>query len=119
MKKLILLLSLAIGAQSLAAEFLVKYRNQQGAMAVLSPRLASGFQMQVLDTHPTGNLILVNIPESKKARAIVELLTNPGIQYVVPNFKLHSFSTVPMEPTALKEQWAMSKVQAEKAWQRA
>lgn len=123
MNKLSLLLSLAIVAmfstQASAAEFLVKYRNQQGAMAVLSPRIASTFQMQVLDTHPTGNLILVDIPESKKVRAIVELLTNPGIQYVVPNFKLHSFSSVPVEPSALKEQWAITKVQAEKAWQRA
>ncbi len=119
MNKLLLLLSLAIGVQAFAAEFLVKYRNQQGAMAVLSPRTASGMQMQVLDTHPTGNLILVNIPESKKAKAIVELLSHPGIQYVVPNFKLHSFASVPFEGTALREQWAISKVQAEKAWQRA
>lgn len=119
MNKLLLMLSIAIGSQAFAAEFLVKYRNQQGAMAVLSPRTSSTMSMQVLDTHATGNLILVNIPEAKKARAIVELLTNPGIQYVVPNFKLHSFASVPVEANALKEQWAMSKVQAEKAWERA
>ncbi len=119
MNKLLLLLSIAIGSQAFAAEFLVKYRNQQGAMAILSPRTSSTMQMQVLDTHATGNLILVNIPDKKKADVIVELLGHPGIEYVVPNFKLHSFSTVPVEPNALKEQWAMSKVQAEKAWQRA
>jgi thermitase len=123
MNKLLLLLSLAISAgfssAAFSAEYLVKYRNQQGALAVLSPRLASGLQMQVLDTHPTGNLILVNLPESMKARGVVELLANPDIQYVVPNFKLHSFSNVPVDGTALKEQWAIAKVQAEKAWTRA
>ena len=130
MNKVRLLLSLAIAAGfssgAFAAEFLVKYRNQQGMMAVLAPRLSSGPQMKVLDEHPQGNLILVNIPDSKKVSTIVELLSNPGIQYVVPNFKLHSYSVIPQTNlasspsiTALKEQWAITKVQAEKAWQRA
>ena len=127
MKKIVLLLSLTLGVQAFAAQYLVKYRNQQGALAVLSPKIQSGLQMRVMDTHPTGNLILVDIPESKKVRGVVELLSNPNIQYVVPNFKLHSFSSIPMNyysssdvtASALKEQWAITKVQAEKAWQRA
>jgi thermitase len=127
MKKLALLLSLALSFQAFASQYLVKYRNQQGALAVLSPKIQSGLQMQVLDTHPEGNLILVNIPDSKKVHSIVELLSNPDIQYVVPNFKLYSLSSLsakqlasmPVQATALQDQWAITKVQAAKAWQRA
>lgn len=94
-----------------AAEYLVKYRSQYGIMS-FSDRL------QVADIHPAGNLMKVNIAEPKTIEAMIELFSNPNVEYVVPNAKLYAF-TAPVDVAGLKDQWAIAKVQAEKAWQRA
>lgn len=119
MKKMILLLSIAIGIQAYAAEYLVKYRNQEGEMSVQSMSQARTPILKVMEKHSPGSLLLVNVAEKNKVRAVAELLSNPDVEYVVPNFKLHSFSAVPVDASALKDQWAMAKVQADKAWNRA
>lgn len=119
MKTMVILLSFAIGIQAYAAEFLVKYRNHTGEMSVYSLSQSRNPVLRVMEKHSPGKLLLVNVSETTKGRAIAELLSNPDVEYVVPNFKLHSFSQVPAETSALKEQWAMAKVQAEKAWDRA
>lgn len=119
MTKFMFGLLLAIGTQANAAEYLVKYRNQDGVRAVQNYAQSKSFGMQIVEMHEAGNLILVDVNEAQKARALVELMTEPNVEYVVPNFKLHSFSEVPVDTQALKEQWAVSKIQIEKAWQRA
>jgi len=110
-----LLLLLAAGVvgttvPSFAAEYLVKYRNQ-AALQMFS----AGRQVQVLDVHDKGQLMKVEIADNKKVPAMVQLFSDPNIEYVVPNAKLHAFSA-PVDMTALKDQWAIAKVQAEKAW---
>lgn len=110
---------MVLGLQVHAEEYLVKYRNQAGVSAVKTLSNSRTPLLQVMDNHEPGKLILINVTQKSKVRAITELLSNPNVEYVVPNFKLRTFSNVPVEAKALKEQWAMAKVQAEKAWERA
>lgn len=96
-----------------AAEFLVKYRSAYGLMNFNDTK-----NYQVMDYHTTGQLMKVHIPERLKLQAMLDLYSNPNVQYVVPNAKMKAFMA-PVDTQALKQQWAIAKVQAEKAWQRA
>lgn len=113
MKALVLVTALTMALPTFAAEYLVKYKNN---LAVQN--FASTKGMQLMNVHDAGQLMKVDIAEGSKLAAMVQLLTNPNIEYVVPNGKLYAF-TAPVDTAALKEQWAITKVQAEKAWQRA
>jgi thermitase len=119
MTKFMFGLLLAIGFGANAAEYLVKYRNQSGVQAVQSFAQSKSLGLQIMDSHDAGSLILVNIKDSMSAATLAELLAEPGVEYVVPNFKLTSFADAPVDIQALKEQWAVPKIQIEKAWQRA
>lgn len=96
-----------------AAEYLVKYRSTWG-MGTLSA--VEG--VRVMDHNTDGQLLKVSINEMQKVPSLVRLLSNPNVEYVVPNAKVRAFSA-PVDTAALKEQYALAKVQAEKAWQRA
>ncbi|MGZ3747528.1 MAG: S8 family serine peptidase, partial [Pseudobdellovibrionaceae bacterium] len=116
MKRILLVSALLVSSQVFGGEYLVKYRNTR-AFSALST-LSYDNQIQVLDNHTVGKLVKVGIKKENEAPVLASLLSNADVEYVVPNFKLHTFSA-PMEPSALKAQWAISKVQVEKAWQRA
>ncbi|MFN7825424.1 MAG: S8 family serine peptidase [Pseudobdellovibrionaceae bacterium] len=102
---------LLMSAQSFAAEYLVKYRSPFGIMSFSN-------KIQVMDQHAAGQLVKVRIPDGMKVQAMVDLFSNPNVEYVVPNVKLKAF-TAPVDMNALKEQWAIKKVQAEAAWAKA
>lgn len=110
-----LLLGLAlIGSTTAnASEYLVKYRN---SYAIRNMSINSNVRVQ--DINETAQLLKVNIKEDSKVMGLVDLVTDPNVEYVVPNAKLYAFSA-PVDTEALKEQWAISKVRAEAAWQRA
>lgn len=116
MKRILFVSALLVSSQVFAGEYLVKYRNTS-AFSALST-LSYNSQIQVLDNHTVGRLVKVNIDDENKVPTLAALLKNPAVEYVVPNFKLHAFSA-PMDTMALKAQWAIAKVQVEKAWQRA
>lgn len=101
-----------------AAEFLVKYKNQAGLNSIMETARVRMNTMQVMDRHAPGQFVKVKITKNAEARTLAELSSNPNIQWVTPNFKLEAFRA-PVNATALRSQWAMSKVQAEKAWTRA
>ncbi len=117
--------ALLLGAQnSSAGQFVVKYRHQR-ALSTLNQMetqsaAAGGADIGLffLENHAVGKVALVDIDDSKEISTLLQIFSDPSIEYVVPNFKLKTFTT-PLEPSALKEQWAIAKVQAEKAWQRA
>jgi thermitase len=112
MKKAIaLFLVLGFSLPTLAAEYLVKYRSSYALQTFSSNRL-----MQIQDLHEAGKLMKVRIAEPNKVEALTHLYSNPNVEYVVPNARMHLFST-PIDAQALKQQWAIGKVQAEKAWQ--
>ncbi|QDK38480.1 S8 family serine peptidase [Bdellovibrio sp. NC01] len=118
MKRTVLLSALLLGSQAFAGEFLVKYTNTNGFQAVQNMGTMKAVGMQVMDHNATASLIKVDIAKSKEAQTLATLLSTPGVQYVVPNFKLKAYSA-PVDTATLKSQWAIAKVQAEKAWQRA
>lgn len=116
MKRILFVSALLATSQVFAGEYLVKYRNTS-AFSTLST-LSYSNQIQVLDNHTVGRLVKVDINKENEAPILASLLKNPAVEYVVPNFKLHAV-TAPVDMMALKNQWAISKVQVEKAWQRA
>lgn len=101
-----------------AAEYLVKYKNQTGLSNIMEVARSRMNVIRVMDRHEAGSFVKVNIEKKAEAVALAELAANPNIEWVVPNFKLHAFRA-PIQSNALKPQWAMEKVQAEKAWTRA
>lgn len=116
MKRMLLLGALLISSQAYSAEYLVKYKSNK-AFSVLSTMSHNG-QLRVMDNHTIGRLVKVDINEKNEAPILASLLSNSNVEYVVPNFKLHAV-TAPVDPMALKNQWAIAKVQVEKAWTRA
>lgn len=112
-KIVVLFAALVLALPAFSAEYLVKYRSN-----MMVQTFANTKAMQLMDVHDAGHLMKVNITEQSKVSTLVQLLTNPNVEYVVPNAKMHLFSA-PVDVMALKEQWAIAKVQAEKAWQRA
>lgn len=118
MKRALFLGALLLGSQAFAGEYLVKYTNTS-ALNMLNTMSATGVAMiQMTDHNPTASLVKVDIAKNLEAQALASLLAQPGVEYVVPNFKIKAF-TAPVDAAALKDQWAIAKVQAEKAWQRA
>lgn len=113
---MLLLVSQVLSAN--AAEYLVKYKSTNALNNLTRTATMANSGMQVMDHHAPGSYIKVSIDKKVEAKTLASLLSNPGVEYVVPNFKLHSFYA-PVTATALKEQWAIAKVNAEKAWQRA
>lgn len=118
MKKSILLGALLLATQANAAEYLVKYKSTSALSMLSAMTMSKNVKMMVEDHNPTASLIKVDIDKKSEARVLAEILAQPGVEYVVPNFKLKAF-TSPVSTAALKEQWANNKVNAQKAWQRA
>lgn len=117
-KNFFVIVSLVFAAtQVFAAEYLVKYKNRAGLKQV-SQVASTNFGMKVLEQHNAGNYILVNIDESVLATTLVRVAGNQNVEWVVPNFEIKAF-TSPLDIFALKDQWSIAKVQAEKAWTRA
>jgi thermitase len=104
-----------VGQTAFAKEYIVKMRSNY---QISSFKVNS---MQILDHHADGNLLKVNIPENKTGRVLFEMASHPNVEYVVPNAKMNSYlrSSDAVGIEALRTQWAITKVQAEKAWQRA
>ena len=110
----------AFAGDQIAGEYLVKYRGQ----SFLSAASISATQhVQVLDNNPFGRLLKVRVDMANEGQSLARLLTNPNVEYVVPNARVHSYSSIPFNAGALavtlKEQWAIKKVNAEAAWTRA
>lgn len=118
MKRALFLGALLIGSQAFAGEYLVKYKSTSALNMLTTMTMSTKSVMQVTDHNPTASLVKVNIAKSQEAKSLATLLSQPGVEYVVPNFKLRAI-TEPINAAALKDQWAIAKVQAEKAWQRA
>ncbi|MFN7903943.1 MAG: S8 family serine peptidase, partial [Pseudobdellovibrionaceae bacterium] len=120
---LLLIASIVFGALNSFAtampvnDYLVKYNSSRGYQALASGQLRNS-SIRVMSHLQTAQLFKVSIDQRTKISSLAQLLAQPGIEYVVPNAKVHAF-TAPVDTAALKEQWAISKVQAEKAWARA
>ena len=120
MKKTVigLYLALFLAAQgSNAGEYLVKYKSTE-ALNNIAAMQTESFGLEMKGLHRPGKLAKVEISKSSELRTLAALRSDNNVEYVVPNFTLRAFSA-PVDTTALKEQYALSKVNAEKAWNRA
>ncbi len=117
MNKMLILGALLMASQAFAGEYLVKYRNASVLKSLSSQSLEKS-QFRITGQHEVGSYVKIDIAPANEARVLVSLITRPDIEYVVPNAKMHAF-TNPIQVTQLRDQWAITKVQAEKAWQRA
>ncbi len=100
-----------------SGEYLVKYKNEKAVNNIVSMQTESS-GIQVLGLHKPGQLLKVKLNALNKVRALAAIHADKNVDYVVPNFTLRAFST-PVDLSALREQYALAKVNAEKAWQRA
>lgn len=111
--KILLALVLLVGVKSYGAEYLVKLRTPY---AISELRLQNS-NYQVMDYHQPGLLMKVSISDTKKVSAMVNLLSDPKVEYVVPNFRLQS--PRPIKADQLREQYALARVRANEAWAKA
>ena len=114
---LVLTLAVAVTSQSQAAEYLVKYKSEKAVNSIIAMQTES-IGLEVRSMHKPGRLLKISVAEKNKVKTLASILADSNVEYVVPNFKLQAFSA-PVEASALKEQYSLAKVNAEKAWQRA
>ncbi|MGZ3691567.1 MAG: S8 family serine peptidase [Pseudobdellovibrio sp.] len=115
---LVVSLALVLAAQiSNASEYLVKYKNAT-ALNHISALETEAFGIQMKEVHQPGQLLKVEIAKKTEVKALAALMSDKNVQYVVPNFTIKSYSA-PIDTVALQQQYALVKVNAEKAWQRA
>jgi len=110
-------LALLLAAQaSSAAEFLVKYKNTNALNNIASMQESAGIEMKSI--HQPGQLLKVEIAKKNEVRALAAIMKDSNVEYVVPNFTIRAY-TAPVDAAALKEQYALAKVNAPAAWQKA
>jgi len=111
-------LALLLAAQiSNAGEFLVKYKNTNALNNMATMQTESlGVEMKSL--HQPGRLVKIAIAKKNEVKALAAILKDKNVEYVVPNFKIRAYEA-PVDPTALKDQYALAKVNAPAAWAKA
>lgn len=115
----VLSLALVLVAQSsFGAEYIVKYKNKQALNKMAAMQTEStGLQMKSL--HEAGSFVTVAIKNKKhEARTLASIQADPNVEYVVENVTIRAFEA-PVDGENLKEQYALAKVNATKAWERA
>lgn len=100
----------------LAGGYIVKFKQgTAGFQNAISSKSING--SQIVDSHETGGLVVVDFGKSSNrqtAQRLVELMQNPEVQYVVENKKVHAFN-MPNDPETSK-QWSIATVRAADAW---
>jgi thermitase len=107
--------SYARNPDQIPGEYLVKYRSHS---FVSTASVGAMPFVHVMDNNSIGRILKVQVDMKNEVKAVASLLQNPNVEYVVPNVRVHMFRA-PMNTTALKEQWAIKKVNAEAAWAKA
>ncbi|MBC86005.1 MAG: protease [Bdellovibrionaceae bacterium] len=110
MLRLILAAMIVLGGfAASASEYIIKYKPN------MMFSLNSMVGVQMMDQHDKAQLMKVKIDNNQEIQTLDALHNNPAIEYVVKNFKLKAFRK-PLNMTELREQWALAKVNAERAW---
>lgn len=103
------LLAIFFSTSVFASEYIVKHKPN--TMMIFSNITG----LSVLDSHAKGNLVKVKIDSDKEKDVLQQLRKNSSVEYVTKNFQLKAFKA-PVDVQALKQQWALAKVGADKAW---
>lgn len=112
----LLLAAQVAGQYASAGEFLVKYKNANALNNIASMQESAGIEMKSI--HQPGQLLKVEIAKKNEVRALAAIFKDKNVEYVVPNFTIRAY-TAPVDPNALKDQYALAKVNAPAAWQKA
>lgn len=118
MNRALILGALLLGAQAFAGEYLLKYANSNAYNLLNSLSASPVSGVHVVDHNSTASLLKIDVDQKKELLTLASLLSQPGVEYIVPNAKIEAFAN-PVDVAALRQQWALGKVQAEKAWTRA
>ncbi len=114
---LISLAFVAVSANASQKQYLVKYKNTASLNQIAAMQTAT-FGLQMKDIHRPGRFVTVAIEKANEAKTLAALISDKNVEYVVPNFKIHAYSA-PVDTAGLKEQYALTKVNAQQAWTRA
>ncbi len=110
----LILAAVTSNASPAAKQYLVKYKNLSAVNKIVGMQ-TEDFGLQMKDIHRAGRLVTINIAKGQEAKTIAALYSDKNVEYVVPNFKIYAYNA-PVSATALKEQYALTKVNAEQAW---
>lgn len=105
-------------SQGFAAEYLVKYKNQKAFDAVYEMASMKSTGLRVLGEHVQGSYLKIDLDDAAQVTTLAQLVSNPDVEWVTENFTLHTFEA-PVDKATLQTQWAIAKVNAERAWTRA
>ena len=96
-------------------EYLVKYKGE--SFAALTSIKGMGF-VRIMENNTVGHILKVKVSPVEEIQTLARLSADSNVQYVVPNTLVHAFRA-PLSIQALKDQWAIKKINAEAAWTRA
>ncbi len=113
MKRILLFAFFIFSAASQAGEYIVKFKDHTH-MGLTQAAQSLGLKVQ--DTHEKGRLVQVKIPDNQLLEKYKQIKNNKNVEYIVETFPLKAFRA-PYTLAELREQWALAKVNAEKAWQ--
>lgn len=111
------LILVAFSANASQKQYLIKYKNNSSINSIAAMQ-TEAFGLQMKDIHRPGRLVTVAIEKATEAKTLAALYADKNVEYVVPNFKIYAFNA-PVNTAGLKEQYALTKVNAEQAWTRA
>lgn len=112
----VVLLSVVAASSAHAGEFVLKHRGTFPA-ALQAQTFSATPGVKVLDTSQEGQLLKIDIPDSRVAVFMAKLLKDANVEYVVPNFKLHRLDGAEaFDVGAFADQWAITKIRAREAW---
>jgi thermitase len=102
---------------ALAKEYVVKLKDRGLDFTSAAVDFGIATKTNVADQHEQGRLLKVVLNDDDRraeAAALARLFKSPDVEYVVENVKFHTFATV--NDPRYKDQWALAKVNAERAW---
>lgn len=114
---MLLVAALGLSLSANAGEYLVKYKNEKAVNNIVFMQNEST-GLQVRSMHKPGKLLKIAVKDSQKVQVLASILKDQNVEYVVPNFKIKAFSA-PTDIAGLKEQYALTKVNAQAAWAKA
>lgn len=107
----------SFAAERIPGEFIVKYKDN-AVVAIASVRSIPG--VKILSHNEHGQLLKVRVDLQDEIGVLDRIYRDPNVEYVVANAKVKSFLYSYSETRAnLRDQWALTKVRAREAWQRA
>lgn len=115
---LFLMTTAAQAQEVIPGEFIVKYKDSPH---VASLSIRSNVSTSIADHNINSQIFKVRIQQSNEIEALLGLMRDPNIEYIVPNFRVHlqlvesGFSQL-FQDASTQEQWANKTSRVEEGW---